>query len=56
MTALQDWLKYRPMGPRSLKALVCSVLRDRSEAGQAPDEDSTRRDEPVLIQPGIERC
>ncbi|BBY83980.1 hypothetical protein H7I53_19330 [Mycolicibacterium pulveris] len=56
MTALQDWLKYRPMGPRSLKALVCGVLRDRSDATSAPDDESARRDEPVLIRPGIERC
>lgn len=51
MTALHDWLNYRPMGPRSLTALVCSVLRERSDA------EPTRRDgEPVLIRPGIERC
>ena len=51
MTALQDWLHYRPMGPRSLTALVCGVLRER------PDDKPARRDdEPVLIRPGIERC
>lgn len=56
MTALQDWLSYRPMGPRSLKSLVCNMLRDRSDEPPGRIDEPARRDEPVLIRPGIERC
>ncbi|BBY42854.1 hypothetical protein [Mycolicibacterium celeriflavum] len=50
MTALQDWLSYRPLAPRTLKALICDTFR-----GQ-PDEEAARPAEPALLRPGLERC
>jgi hypothetical protein len=51
MTALQDWLSYRPMDPRTVKALICDTLR-RQPAGQEVAAPA----EPALLRPGLERC
>ncbi|WP_197416101.1 hypothetical protein [Mycobacterium sp. GA-1199] len=53
MTALQDWLSYRPMHPRTLKALICGPFR-----AQAVDQQGNRVKpaEPALLRPGLERC
>lgn len=50
MTALQDWLSYRPLTPRSLKMLICDSLR---VPAAAEDAHPAR---PALLQPGLERC
>ncbi|MCV7283192.1 hypothetical protein H7J88_26505 [Mycolicibacterium flavescens] len=49
MTALQDWLSDPPMVPRSVKALICDVLR------RQPPEP-VREAEPQLLARGLERC
>ena len=53
MTALQDWLTYRPMHPRSLKALICDTFRGQTTQA---DEQDVRHAEPTLLRPGLERC
>ena len=50
MTALQDWLSYRPVDPRGLKTLICDVVR-----GLTTDEPETLP-EPTLMGRGLERC
>ncbi|GAT09587.1 hypothetical protein H7I77_11590 [Mycolicibacterium novocastrense] len=53
MTALQDWLSYRPMHPRTLKALICDTFR--AQPAEAV-EDAVKPAEPTLLRPGLERC
>ncbi|WP_165827528.1 hypothetical protein [Mycolicibacterium sp. GF69] len=57
MTALQGWLSYRPMQPRTLKVLICDALRVRP-AGQdtAPPAGGAVPAGPALLRPGLERC
>ena len=51
MTALQDWLNIRPFDPRDhVKAVICAL-----RGGTAEDTGDVVV-EPVLIQPGVERC
>jgi hypothetical protein len=53
VTALQDWLSLRPFDPRDhVKALICALR------GVSPDHtaEAAVSAEPVLIQPGLERC
>jgi hypothetical protein len=50
MTALQDWLSYRPVDPRGLKALICDAFR-----GNTSDEPETDS-EPTVMGRGLERC
>ncbi len=50
MTALQDWLSDRPLDPRSLKTLICEVMRGASNEESAPPAA------PTLLRPGVERC
>ena len=50
MTAVQDWLSYRPMDPRTLKTLICDVIKRPS--GDEPVSPV----EPALLRPGLERC
>ena len=50
MTALQDWLNFRPVNPSSLKAFICDALRGLTADEPAIDQD------PPLIRRGIERC
>lgn len=49
MTALQDWLSDPPLVPRSVKALICDVLRR-----QPPEQVSPAQ--PPLLARGLERC
>jgi len=50
MTAVQDWLSDRPMDPRTLKTLICDVIRrPTAENRQSPAQ-------PTLLRPGLERC
>lgn len=51
MTALQDWLSYRPMDSRTLKALICDIFRR-----QPADEEAAPPAETALLRPGLERC
>lgn len=51
MTALQDWLSYRPLDPQTLKALICDTFRR-----QPAEEEAARPAEPALLRPGLERC
>ncbi|KUI33971.1 hypothetical protein AU197_04915 [Mycobacterium sp. IS-1590] len=53
MTALQDWLSYRPMHPRTLKALICDTFRAQPVDQQAVP---VKPAEPQLLRPGLERC
>ncbi len=53
MTALQDWLTYRPMAPRTLKALICDTFR--GQTAQAAEQDAGPA-QPALLRPGLERC
>ncbi|HEX2214723.1 MAG TPA: hypothetical protein VHH12_14970 [Mycobacterium sp.] len=50
MTAVQDWLKHRPMDPRTLKTLICDVIRRPAADEQPPPA------EPALLRRGVERC
>ncbi|SEH81784.1 hypothetical protein SAMN04489835_4497 [Mycolicibacterium rutilum] len=50
MTALQDWLSDPPMVPRSVKALICDVLRRQPPVEEVPEP------EPQLLARGLERC
>lgn len=52
MTALQDWLSYRPMHPRTLKALICETFRGQT----TPAGQDARPAEPPLLRRGVERC
>lgn len=54
MTALQDWLTYRPMHPRTLKAFICDTFK--IPTSQPAEQDDARPAEPALLQPGLERC
>jgi hypothetical protein len=51
MTALQDWLSFRPVDQSAIKEMVCRPLR----AGLSTPEASADTDL-KLLQPGIERC
>ena len=50
MTAVQDWLSSSPMDPRTLKTLICDVIRRPAAEKQAPPA------QPTLLRPGVERC
>jgi len=50
MTALQDWLSYRPVDPKGLKSLIRDALR-----GLSSDEPESIP-EPTLMGRGLERC
>lgn len=51
MTALQDWLNFRPVDQNTIRQLVCRPLRLVLTAPTAGE-----RAELKLISPGIERC
>lgn len=51
MTALQDWLSFRPVDQSMIKEMVCRPLR---AVLSTPDADV--RADLKLISPGIERC
>lgn len=50
MTALQDWLSFSPVTPKTVKTFVFGPLRSVLPAKQQA------RDEPAFIRPGVERC
>ena len=51
MTALQDWLNIRPFDPKNhVKAFICALR------GVSAEDATEVVVEPVLIQPGVERC
>jgi hypothetical protein len=50
MTAVQDWLSDRPMDPRTLKSLICEVIRRPATDQRVPPA------EPTLLRRGVERC
>ncbi|WP_164673994.1 hypothetical protein [Mycobacterium lehmannii] len=56
MTALQDWLSYRPMHPRTLKALICGTFRAQPDQAVAEEAAPVKPAEPMLLRPGLERC
>lgn len=56
MTALQDWLSYRPMHPRTLKALICDTFRGQPAQPGQQDAAPAKPAEPTLLRPGLERC
>ena len=51
MTALQDWLNIRPFDPKTQVKALISALR-----GVSVQDTGKIVVEPVLIQPGVERC
>jgi len=51
MTALQDWLSFRPADPNSLVDVVFRPLRAVLSV-----TDSDARTESKLLTPGVERC
>ncbi len=51
MTALQDWLNFRPADQNTIRQMVCRPLR---AVLSTPDVEE--RAEFKLISPGVERC
>jgi hypothetical protein len=51
MTALQDWLSFRPVDQSAIKEMVFWPLR-----AVLSTPDATERTEIKLLQPGLERC
>jgi hypothetical protein len=51
MTALQDWLSFRPVDQSTIIEMVCRPLR---AVMSTPDVEE--RPELKLISPGVERC
>jgi oligoribonuclease (3'-5' exoribonuclease) len=51
MTALQDWLSFRPVDQSTIKEMVCRPLR-----AVLSTPDAHERAELKLISPGVERC
>ncbi len=51
MTALQDWLSFRPADQSVIRDMVCRPLR---AVLSSPEVE--QRTELTLISPGVERC
>ena len=51
MTALQDWLSFRPVDPTTIVDAVCGPLRAVLHAQEADAGTELK-----LISPGVERC
>jgi hypothetical protein len=51
MTALQDWLSFRPVDQSAIKEMVCRPLR-----AVLSTPDAAERGELKMLQPGRERC
>ena len=51
MTALQDWLSFRPVDPTTIVDAVCRPLRAVLHA-----QEADARTEQKLLSPGVERC
>jgi hypothetical protein len=55
MTALQDWLTFRPVDQSSIREMVCRPFR--SALGTLDMADGTDEVEELkLLTPGVERC
>jgi hypothetical protein len=52
MTALQDWLSFRPVDHSAIRQMVFRPLRAVLSSPDAAD----RTDETKVLQPGLERC
>ena len=50
MTALQDWLSFRPVDPETVKAFIRDAIRN------VTGDDQSAVPEPRLISRGVERC
>jgi oligoribonuclease (3'-5' exoribonuclease) len=50
MTALQDWLSFRPVDQSAIKEMVCRPLR------AVLNTPAAESDEPKVLRPGVERC
>jgi hypothetical protein len=51
MTALQDWLSFRPVDQSAIREMVCRPFRAVLSA-----PDAAERTEFRVMGPGIERC
>lgn len=51
MTALQDWLSFRPVDQSAIREMVCRPFRAVLSASEAPAHTEFR-----VMGPGIERC
>jgi hypothetical protein len=51
MTALQDWLSFRPVDQSAIKEMVCRPLRTVLSTPEADEIGELK-----LLQPGRERC
>jgi hypothetical protein len=51
MTALQDWLSFRPVDQSAIKEMVCRPLRTVLSTPEAGEIGELK-----LLQPGRERC
>jgi hypothetical protein len=51
MTALQDWLSFRPVDQNTIMDMVCRPLRAVLSTPEAPEYTELK-----LISPGVERC
>jgi hypothetical protein len=55
MTALQDWLSFRPVDQSVVKEMVCRPLR--AVLGTLDAADGVEEIEELkLLTPGVERC
>ena len=55
MTALQDWLTFRPVDQSSIREMVCRPFR--AALGTLDMADGTDEVEELkLLTPGVERC
>lgn len=52
MTALQDWLNFRPVDQDAIRELVCRPLR----AVLGTSDVAEQGEELELMTPGVERC
>ena len=51
MTALQDWLSFRPVDQSTIKEMVCRPLRTVLSTPDAAEHGELK-----MLQPGRERC
>lgn len=52
MTALQDWLSFRPIDQSAIREMVCRPLRAVLSTVDVAEDG----EEPKLLRPGVERC
>lgn len=51
MTALQDWLSFRPVDHNAIREMVCRPFRSVLSAADAAERTEFR-----VMGPGVERC